>query len=182
LTHPARLERLSPFWSEEVHYSDTLAEHVYLGTFFDGHCLLQRRDSIHRLALGSMLPRVHFPSQRTCIIVGLLTLTTRPFVPTNDDESGIGTYGGISVTRLKPVKNHSANVLSEWQVISFLIFPLLVAAWKRRKSFTAARSGASTCLLRTRSRTASFVGNEQSFLEAILLHLCMVPAETPRQY
>jgi hypothetical protein len=64
----------------------------------------------------------------------------------------------VSVTRQKPAKNHSANVLSELLVIIFRIFPLLVAVWKRRKSFTVTRSGASTCFLRTRSRTAASLG------------------------
>ena len=64
-------------------------------------------------------------------------------------------FVGVFVTQLRPVKNHSANVLSESQVMFSLIFPLLVAAWKRRKSFMVARSGASTCFRRMRSRTAA---------------------------
>jgi hypothetical protein len=69
-----------------------------------------------------------------------------------------GSFIEVSVTRLKPAKNHSANVLSELLVIIFQIFPLPVAVWKRRKSFTVTRSGASTCFLRTRSRTAASFG------------------------
>jgi hypothetical protein len=50
----------------------------------------------------------------------------------------------VSVTRLKPAKNHSATAMGESQVIFVMILPLPVAAQKRKKSFTVVRSGAST--------------------------------------
>ena len=47
------------------------------------------------------------------------------------------------------------------RVAGYFLFdlPLLVAAWKRRKSFTVARSGASTCCLRIPVPYSSFVEN-----------------------
>ena len=63
------------------------------------------------------------------------------------------------------------------------IFTLLVVTWKRRKSFTVARSGASTYLLfKNPAPYSSFVGNRQSFLEGVLSHLFLMPAGIPRQY
>src|SRR5436190_19513250 len=41
--------------------------------------------------------------------------------------------------------------------------PLLVVAWKRWKSFTVARSGASTCFWRIRSRPAASSGTGNPF-------------------
>jgi len=52
------------------------------------------------------------------------------------------------------------------RVIFSLILPLLAAAWKRRKSFTVARSGASTFFLRTRSRIAASSGMGSPFWRA----------------
>ena len=63
-----------------------------------------------------------------------------------------------------------------------LDLPLLVAAWKRRKSFTVARSGAFTCFFKDPVPYSSLIGNRQSFLKGILLHFFMMPAEMPRQY
>jgi len=63
-------------------------------------------------------------------------------------------------------KNHSTNVLSESEIIFSLILPLLAAAWKRRKSFTVVRSGASTFFLRTRFRIAASSGMGSHFWKA----------------
>jgi hypothetical protein len=87
----------------------------------------------------------------------------------------------VSVTRVKPAKTDSANVLSESQVIYSTVMPLPAAAWKRRKSFTVTRSGASTFFRENQPSYNSFIGSRKALLKSILYSF-VVLAEILHQY
>ena len=55
-------------------------------------------------------------------------------------------------------------------------------ALKRRKSFTVARSGASTVFGENQLSYSGFIGSRKAHLKSILLHFFVVPAETPHQH
>ena len=86
------------------------------------------------------------------------------------------------MTRLKPAKNHSANVLNESEVIFFLNLALA----RRRMETEEVLHGGKVRGLHVLSENpfpySGFVRNGQSFLEGILLRLFIVPAKIPRQY
>src|SRR2546423_619582 len=96
----------------------------------------------------------------------------------------VALFISVSVTQVKPPKNHSATELGESQVICSIILPLvLLAAQKRRKSFIVARSGAFTFFARPAPvQCSGFVRDRKSLLENILLYRYIVPAEIPLQY
>jgi hypothetical protein len=62
-----------------------------------------------------------------------------------------------SVTRLKPVKNHSVNVLSESQVIFFLNFPLTRGRMEVEEVFHGSKIGGLYVLFENLVPYSSFV-------------------------
>jgi hypothetical protein len=113
-------------------------------------------------------------------------LKPRLFGPTNESKTGL-IIGGktlkisfllsvsidVPVIRVKPAKNYSANVLSEWAVIFFRIILLPGGRDKAEEVFQSSEIGEFHVLSENPFSCGSFVRNG---------NLLMVPTEIPRQF